>query len=209
MENIENEKDIKTKLNLDWSTVENALAEGTFSGYKIGIIETEKLFNQLLKNKGVPGKNTTTKLNYIKNFLSMPERLDNARLIYKKILRKNKFEISRDETKKTIASYWQAMIDIEEAIKYLTIIEKIKFKFQYFWGRIIKKIKKIILLILIILAVFLFLGKTSIGQKILAYIILFAYWLIIKILLWPAIALLIFYIVKNIVKFIKRTKKSI
>lgn len=209
MENIENEKDIKTKLNLDWSTVESALAEGTFSGYKIGIIETEKLFNQLLQSKGVPGKSASIKLKYIKSFLSMPEKLDSARAIYKKIIGAKKFEISRDDTKKTIASYWQAMIDIEEAIKYLTITEKIKFKFQYFWGKIIRKIKKIILLILIVLTIFLFLGKTSIGQKILAYIILFSHWLIIKILLWPFILLIILYLIKFIVKFVKKTKKNI
>jgi len=38
----------ENKLGLNWSAVEKALAEGTFSGYKIGILETEKLFSQNL-----------------------------------------------------------------------------------------------------------------------------------------------------------------
>lgn len=197
------------KLNLNWSGVEKALAEGTFSGYKIGIIETEKLFAELLKERKIPGRDVEAKIKYLRDFLSMPEKLDYGRSIYKKILGEPHFEISRDDTKKVIAGYWQAMIDIEEVIKYLSLWEKLKIKIKYFWTGLIKKIEKICLIILVILAIFLFLGETPLGQNIFTYLILISHWLILNILLWLAIALFIFYLMRGIIRFLKRTKKSI
>lgn len=199
----------KNKLNLNWSSVEKALAEGTFSGYKIGIVETEKLFAELLRERKIPGRDVEAKIKYLREFLSMPEKLDYGRSIRKKILEEPHFEISRDDTKKVIAGYWQAMIDIEEVIKYLSLWEKLKIKIKYFWAGLIPKIKKNCFVALIILAIFLFLGETSIGQNIFTYLVLISHWLILKILLWPAIILFIFYIIRGIIRFLKRTKKSI
>ncbi|MFH1385781.1 MAG: hypothetical protein ABIG65_01905, partial [Patescibacteria group bacterium] len=62
----------ENKLDLNWSAVEKALAEGTYSGYKIGILETEKLFEELLKNKQIPGSSIERKIKYIERFLSLP-----------------------------------------------------------------------------------------------------------------------------------------
>ena len=66
----------ENKLGLNWSAAERALAEGTFSGYKIGILETEKLFEELLKTKQIPGDSTNRKIKYIQRFLSLPDKLD-------------------------------------------------------------------------------------------------------------------------------------
>lgn len=199
----------KNKLNLDWSAVEKALAEGTFSGYKIGIIETEKLFAGLLKERKIPGRGIEAKIKYLRNFFSLPDKLNSSRSIYKKIIEEPHFEISRDDTKKIIAGYWQAMTDVEEVIRYLSLWEKLKIKIKYFLAGLVKKIQKIIFIILIILAIFLFLGETSIGQTVFTYFVLIAHWIILKILLWLVIFLVIFYIIRSITRFLKRTKKSI
>ncbi|KKT25630.1 MAG: hypothetical protein UW11_C0025G0014 [Parcubacteria group bacterium GW2011_GWA2_43_9b] len=98
----------ENKLGLNWSAAERALAEGTFSGYKIGILETEKLFEELLKTKQIPGDSTNRKIKYIQRFLSLPDKLDYSRHVYERIINEPHFEISRDETKHIISGYWQA-----------------------------------------------------------------------------------------------------
>jgi len=106
----------ENKLGLNWSAVEKALAEGTFSGYKIGILETEKLFSQMLKEKKIPGQNIEGKIKYISHFLSLPDKLDYSRNTCERIIHEPHFEISREETKQIISGYWQAMLDIEEVV---------------------------------------------------------------------------------------------
>ncbi len=198
------------KLNLDWSAVEKALAEGTFSGYKIGILETEKLFAEMLKSKNVPGRTIETQIKYLRNFFSMPEKLEEARLIYKKIVGEPALELSREETKKLISNYWQAMIDIDDMVKYLGIWEKWQIKLHYLWNAIlVKKIKSVTLIILAILALFLILGETKIGQLVFKYIVALAHFIILKIIFWLGVILAVLYLLKIIIGLILKTKKSV
>ncbi|OGZ35147.1 MAG: hypothetical protein A2174_01640 [Candidatus Portnoybacteria bacterium RBG_13_41_18] len=161
-----NMTDNTTKLNLNWSAVEKALAEGTFSGYKIGIMETEKLFYDFLEQKKIPGRNTSSKIKYIADFLSRGEQLKYAREIYKKIIDQPHFEISRDETKQVVGAYWQAMLDLEEAITSLTTAQKLKLRFKYFLSLVIKKIKLIAATLAAIILLILFFNETASGKKI-------------------------------------------
>ncbi|MBI4708735.1 MAG: hypothetical protein HY764_00845 [Candidatus Portnoybacteria bacterium] len=154
-----------TKLNLNWSAVEKALAEGTFSGYKIGVLETEKLFNDFLNQKKIPGRNIETKIKYVKDFLSRAEQLKYGREIYKKIIQRPNFGLSQEETKQAIGGYWQAMLDLEEAIVTLSVWEKLKLKYQYFLGLAEKKIKLIGLIFALTLVVILFLNDLNAGRK--------------------------------------------
>lgn len=197
---------IDSKLNLDWTAVEKALSEGTFSGYKIGILETEKLFKKLVENKQIPGKDIEFQIKYLMEYLSMLDKFREARQIYQKIANEINFEISREDTIKTIAGYWQAMIDVDEAVQYLTPTDKIKLQIKSLLIDYFKKIKKIILTVIAILILFLFFGKTAIGRQIFDFITLIAYWVIIKIGLWAIIAVLIWFVWRNIVKFLKKPK---
>ncbi len=154
------------KLSLNWSAVEKALAEGTFSGYKIGVLETEKLLSDFLEQKKIPGRNNETKIKYVRNFLSRAEQLKYGREIYKKIIEQPHFEISQEETKQTISGYWQAMLDLEEAIATLTLFQKMTLKFKYWLGQLLKKIRLVALFFAILILIILFLYETSAGQKI-------------------------------------------
>ncbi len=155
----------QTKLNLNWSAVEKALAEGTFSGYKIGILETEKLFGDFLEKKDIPGRSTDAKIKYIAKFLSRREQLKYAREIRKKIIEQPHFEISHEETKQVIAGYWQATIDLEEAVSSLSTGQKLSLRLRFYRSLIVKKIKAIGVIFAAFLLLILFFNETTAGKK--------------------------------------------
>ncbi len=158
-------EETKPKSNLNWSAVEKALAEGTYSGYKMGILEAEKLFADFLDKKSIPGKNVDAKLKYVARFLSRFEQLKYSRQMYKKIIEQPHFEISRDETKQAINGYWQAMLDLEEAIAILSTSQKLKLRFNFLYALIIKKFKIVAAILAGLILLILFFNETAIGKK--------------------------------------------
>ncbi len=196
----------ENKLGLNWSAVEKALAEGTFSGYKIGILETEKLLQELLKTKNIPGSTIERKIKYIKRFLSLPDKFDYGRNISERIMHEPHFEISREETKHVISGYWQAMLDIEEAVQSLSLWEKITLRFIYFFGLVLKNLKIWAAAILGAAALVWFLDETSIGGKIVNVIISVNHFFVFKILFWGVIILVALIIIGGILYLVLRRK---
>jgi hypothetical protein len=197
----------ENKLGLNWAAVEKALAEGTFSGYKIGILETEKLFNELLKNKQIPGSSTERKIKYVLRFLSLPEKLDYSRHIYERVINEPHFEISREETKQIISGYWQAMIDIEEAVASLSVLEKLGLRSRHLSGIILKNFKNAVLMILAAAALIWLLAETDFGRKIAAAIVKINHFFIFQFLFWTLIVLFSLFILGGILYFVTRRKK--
>ncbi|MDD5589631.1 MAG: hypothetical protein PHQ47_00440 [Candidatus Portnoybacteria bacterium] len=152
------------KLKLDWSAVEKALAEGTFSGYKIGIIETEKLFASFLKNKKVPGRNADDRIKYVSRFLSQGEQLKFSREIYKKIIEKSDCQVTLEETKQTVRGYWQAMLDLEEAIGTLSVSQKYEMRLKYLSKKTLEKIRTIAMAAAGLIGLTAFFYETSFGR---------------------------------------------
>ncbi len=196
----------ENKLGLNWSAVEKALVEGTFSGYKIGILETEKLFGEFLKNKQIPGRHIENEIKYIHRFLSLPDKLDYSRHQCKRIIHEPHFEISREETKQIILGYWQAMLDIEEAIESLSLGEKIALRIRYLLGIILKNLRHIILVILAAAALIWFLGENSWGKKISETAVKINHFFIFKILFWTAIVTVSLAVIGGILYLISNRK---
>ncbi len=96
---------------IDWSPVEHALQEGTRSGYKIAVIETEKIFQHLLEAK--IGGDTVSRVAIALPHLTAPQEMERARMMYTKIFEEPGFELSREDTKEILAGYWRAITDIE------------------------------------------------------------------------------------------------
>jgi len=199
---------IENKLGLNWSAVEKALAEGTFSGYKIGILETEKLFSQMLKEKKIPGQDTEGKIKYISHFLSLPDKLDYSRNICERVIHEPHFEISREETKQIVSGYWQAMLDIEEAVESLGIWDKMNLQLKYFFGVILKNTRYFIAGILMASALVWFLAETTFGKKTAFIIAEFNHFFIFKFLLWTVIAIFSLVMLGGILYFITKKKKQ-
>jgi hypothetical protein len=196
----------ENKLGLNWSAVERALAEGTYSGYKIGILETEKLFKELLKAKNIPGSTIERKIRYIKRFLSLPDKFDYGRNISERIVHEPHFEITHEETKHVISGYWQAMLDIEEAVQSLSLWEKITLRLGYVFGLALKNLKIAIATILATAALIWFLGETTIGAKIIKISVIANHFFVFKILFWGVIILGLLAIIGGVLYFVFRRK---
>src|SRR3989339_294114 len=179
----------ENKLGLNWSAVEKALAEGTFSGYKIGILETEKLFSQMLKEKKIPGQNIEGKIKYISHFLSLPDKLDYSRNTCERIIHEPHFEISREETKQIISGYWQAMLDIEEVVGSLSVWDKMNLRFKYALNLILKNTRYFIIGILALSALIWFLAETIFGRKVTSVIAQSNHFFIFEFLFWTVIVI--------------------
>ena len=192
------------KLNLNWSAAEKALAEGTFSGYKIGVLETEKVFANFLEEKKIPGRDTDAKIKYVANFLSRSEQLKYAREIYKKIIEQPHFEISHEETKQVIQGYWQAMLDLQEALVTLTAWQKLNLRFKYFFAQIIKKIKKITALLAGLILLILFFYETAIGKNTALALGKSVHFLVFKIGPWILGAALVIFLLWLGLKLLKK-----
>ncbi len=199
----------ENKLGLKWSAVEKSLAEGTFSGYKIGILETEKLFNEFLKNKQIPGRKIENKIKYIHRFLSLPDKLDYSRSNYERIIHEPHFEISREETKQVISGYWQAMLDIEETIESLSLGEKIALRAKYILGIVLKNMRNIVLAVLTVSAFVWFLSENGWGKKVAEVIVKINHFFIFKILFWTIIILASLFAIGGVLYFTTSRKKRI
>lgn len=194
------------KLNLNWLGVEKSLAEGTFSGYKMGILETEKLLKILFDQKKIPGKKIEAKIKYVAHFLSQPQKLTYSRQITQRILEEPHFEISREETKQAISGYWQAMLDIEEAIDMLSLWQKLSLRLKYYLGKLVSKIKKISYLILVVAFLIWLFAETSSGRKFMGSLVKINHFFIFKILFWGAIIIAGAFIITGVFFFVFRRK---
>jgi len=198
----------ENKLGLNWSAVEKALAEGTFSGYKVGILETEKLFSQILKDKQIPGQDIEGKIKYIHHFLSLPDKLDYSRNVCERIIHEPHFEIARDETKQIISGYWQAMIDIEEAVESLSAWDKLNLRFKYLSGIVFKNTRAFIIGLLVISAAIWTLAETSFGKKTALIIVQINHFFIFKFLFWTIIIIASLILFGGILYFATKSKKK-
>ncbi|HHD92239.1 MAG TPA: hypothetical protein ENL06_01265 [Candidatus Portnoybacteria bacterium] len=122
----------QTKIQLDWSPVEKFLREGTEAGYLMSIIEAEKLFRDFLVQNGFKIRNWQRINKLLKQFVSQPEKFSQARRTYYQIIQEPLFKINTEETKGIIKNYWQAIIDLDEAINCLSLREKIWLKIKCF-----------------------------------------------------------------------------
>lgn len=195
-------------LGLNWSAVEKALAEGTFSGYKIGILETEKLLREILKAKDIPGSTTERKIKYIRRFLSLPDKLDYSRHIFERILEEPHFVVSREETKQIVSGYWQAMLDIEEAVATLGLKNKIMLRGRYFLGSFLRNLRNVTAGILAASALIWFLAETSWGKKSAALLAQANHFFIFTFLLWTIIVLLSLLVLGGILYFLSSRQKK-
>lgn len=191
---------------IDWRPIEKALEEQSQNGYKIAVIETHKVFQILLEEKKFPGKTFEERFKKAKKIFSSPEKTEYAINMYKKILNEQHFEISSEDVKEIIATYYQAMIDIKEEAprKSLGILTKIRLLAP------VKKrnTKKVIIWVVVIIFAFFFivflLDRTHIGNtaaRIIADIATFVYTkLIIAIGILGAFAALLFASLHHIKK---------
>jgi len=148
-----------------WDVVEESLNEGVSSGYKIAVIETEKILQMALNDRKFPGKNIAEQIKNAEIVLKNPEKLNYSRAMYNKIVNEPDFDISFEDVKEIESGYYMAISDITKMkSKDIDFKERINLLLQkYFYG-FPRKIKRGVLLIfLFFLAIFLS-TETSTGR---------------------------------------------
>lgn len=118
--------------NQDWSFVEHALEEGTCSGFKIAILESEKIFQQMVKNCHFKRPVIIKELPKI---MSEPEKFFHARLIAEKIILEPSFEITREDAKNIIAAYWRGVQDFGDWLEGIGRLEKQFLKIRFIFSQ--------------------------------------------------------------------------
>lgn len=177
---------------IDWSPVEKALEQGGALGYKMAVIETDKIFAKLLKAKQFPGDTIDKKIQNIQSVFSNLEKLNYARAIHDKIISESNFEIGEQETQHLISVYYQAIIDITQMRgSTFSIFKRIKFIIiSLFRYKIICWLRNIVVLLIVFFVTIILLNDTAIGRKITLKIVDAAHFVVYKLLLYSGIGII-------------------
>lgn len=176
---------------IDWSSVEKALEQGGALGYKMAIIETDKIFNNVIEEKNIPGDTIDKKIQSIRSVFSNSEKLQYARAIHDKIVSESNFEVSEQETQHLISAYYQAIIDVTQMRNgTLHIFTRLKFKvINLFRYKIARWIRNLLVLFLLFFITVVVLHDTLVGQKITAAVVEFAQFMVYKFLVYAGIVI--------------------
>ena len=186
----ENDKFSLKKYQIFWDNIEKALNEGTMSGYKVAIIETEKILSLVLNEKKIPGKNIQEKIKNAGTVIKNQEKLNYARSMHDKIIKELGFDVSSEDTKEIISGYYQAISDIVKMdFKNFSTKEKINLMLQKHFSRFPEQIKKLSLLAFALFFLVFVSAETPTGRSISEAMVSFSKFLFYKVL--PAILLII------------------
>ncbi len=193
--------------NTNWVHVESALNEGTVSGYKIAIIETEKIFSKILEEKGFKNSSCSgaTAFKRTKRLFKNDRNIEHAFAMYDKILTYPGFNISMEDTKEIIKSFHDGISDLEKlngnAKGIFGTFKKINRKINSFYDG---KIKKWLIIFASFCFIVLFLSKVPIGQTLTSKTVLFVEFITFKIVVPVILVLLAFYVLVAGIKYFRR-----
>jgi|GEM_PF-1033313 len=192
-----------------WDVVEESLNEGVSSGYKIAVIETEKILQMALNDRKFPGKNIAEQIKNAEIVLKNPEKLNYSRAMYNKIVNEPDFDISFEDVKEIESGYYMAISDITKMkSKDIDFKERINLLLQkYFYG-FPRKIKRGALLIfLFFLAIFLS-TETSTGRLVFEMLSGFSKFIFYKIIPGILVVVVVGIIIVGGLYYWKKSKKN-
>jgi urease gamma subunit len=204
--------DNQEKYNLNWQSVENNLEEGTSSGYKVAILETAKLLNQVLTEKKFSGRDLEERLNSARNIFTDEEKIEQVYQMRQKIIEQPYFDISSQETKETIANFYQMIVDVMESqprtLDKLNIFKNINLKFKNvsIFGKGI--IKKSLIGIFLFFLIVLILADTGPGQTLTNFLVDVAHFIFYKLLIISAIAAAIIIAIIGTLSYLENRHKN-
>lgn len=166
-----------------WDNVEKSLNEGIGSGYKIAILETEKILSLSLGEKRFPGKDIQEKIESAGIFIKNKEKLNYARSMYNKIIKEPGFDVSSEDTKEIVSGYYRAISDIVRMDREnLNLKEKTGLLLQKYFYRFPEKARKFLILVFLFFLLVFISVETSTGKSISANVVSFSQFLFYKIL---------------------------
>lgn len=201
----DNKTEAFQKYDKEWAFVENALNDGTKSGYKIAVIETEKILKDSLQKKNFPGETMENKIEFIQKRLSNPDKLKYSRAMYKKIINETGFDISVDDTKDIIAGYYKAISDISRMNYYNISLKDKLFNFgEKYSNNIPSLLKNVTASLLLFFLVVLLSSETEMGQSFALLLKELSKFIFYRLI--PAIILIVIFIFTTLM-FISKMKK--
>ena len=197
--------EVKNKENnavFNWDLVEAHLAEGTYSGYKSAIIEMEKIFNDVLKSKGInfEGEQLLSKM---RGKILEPEKLRYARKIYEKIISQRDYNPTYFETRNTVEGYFLAANDIQN-FKSQAFLYKSKLHLLY--SGAISFLKRFLILAVIVFILSVIITDTNLGRSFARYLIVASKFFVYKVLPKAGIAFGIFIIYLVVLRIVRRKR---
>jgi len=150
----------------DLEPIRRALKEGSVSGYKLAVLEIDKIFQNLLENRKYLAQTEAKKFEKILSKIKNPEKLIYARTMKEKICREPGFDIGKEDTEEIVKAYWQAIIDINRDLNLdMDFKDKIIAWFRYFYPQPLKILKKFSIWAGILVVLTIFLSDTSWGRR--------------------------------------------
>lgn len=111
---------------IDWVYVERSLEEGTYSGYKFAVIESEKILRNVLQQK-YPIKKMGDAFTQFGKTTNFPEALRYIQSMYQKIIDDPGFDISIEDAQNILKGYYQIISELsKKEAAPTTLQDKIK-----------------------------------------------------------------------------------
>lgn len=110
-------KDLFEETTIDWTTIKDYQEEGTLSGLCMALAESDKLLDYILKNQHYRGKNIYERIREAKSRFSDLNQLATALETKESIFEQYNKEVSKEDIRKAIKYYRQAILDLTESDK--------------------------------------------------------------------------------------------
>jgi len=148
-----------------WETVERFLSEKTNSGNLMALVETEKIFEQVLEKLDFPGKTADEKAEGLKFIIKNFNELKIARKNYHQIISQPNFSLTPEEIEKLLTYYYKAIEQIalwQE--KKQNILIKIKIKAATYLTNPKESLKKAAIFTIAFFFIIFLLDSTKVGR---------------------------------------------
>ncbi|OIP23824.1 hypothetical protein AUK11_04615 [bacterium CG2_30_37_16] len=180
-----------------WEQVEACLKEQKSSAYKLAIIEADKILNNLITLKGVPGESTSDKVMKIKEKFSDLTGLVKAFQTKDKILNHLTYNVSSEEADAALNALQTAINDLDKEGSRVSFSQKVRLFFEFYMPKKLRKLEHLALAFIGFLAFILFLADTGWGQSVSSFflnIARFFYYVIVKYVLIAGVVLGIIFL---------------
>lgn len=161
----------KSPQNEIWKKVISRKDNTEIAGLVFAIIEADKALFGLLDKKGFPGKSFEQKLVSAKHEFSNIAKVEKAREIKKEILEEEITNLTSVDLEETLNNYKQAILDLGEPAKKLSLTEKILLNFDFYFPKNINFIKKFLIYSIVFVVVVWFFANTSYGQSVIDFVV--------------------------------------
>lgn len=123
---------MKPRINEDyWSEVEACMSEETASGYKMAIIEADKILRFVLTQKGYPGKDLRQQIFYAGWRLEDKNGLDKAIQKKEEIINNLEYKLSTFEAEDAVEAYKQAILHFSSK-KTIKLKDKLSLYYSHY-----------------------------------------------------------------------------